>query len=103
MMYSLTQNIDKLSEKENKRGLWLDERVKLQEFLWQIYGVVLENPGISDDIFKTLAVMMKIGVYSLKDMSDFLTLAGKKDIDFNRINNAVCACKPIDYILASFY
>ena len=103
MMYSLTQNIDKLSEKENKRGLWLDERVKLQEFLWQIYGVVLENPGISDDIFKTLAVMMKIGVYSLKDMSDFLTLAGKKDIDFNRINNAVCACKPIDYILDSFY
>lgn len=99
MMYALTQNIDNLTEKENKRGLWYEDRVQLPEFLWQIYGLILNNKNISEEIFKTVTVMTKSGNYSLKDMSDLLTVIGKRDVDFMMVNNAICSGKTVDEVI----
>ena len=99
MLYALTQNIDNLTEKENKRGLWYEDRVQLPEFLWQIYGLILNNKNISEEIFKTVTVMTKSGNYSLKDMSDLLTVIGKRDVDFMMVNNAICSGKTVDEVI----
>ena len=99
MLYSLIQNADTLTEKENARGLWPDDMVQLPEFLWQIYGLVLDNKNISDELFKTVTLMTESKKYSLKEMTDVLTAVSAESIDFKTINNVVFAGKNLNKLI----
>ena len=89
MIYTLANNHERLAAVENNRGLWREDKVYSYELMWQILGYIIDNPSESDNLFKTITVMIKSGKYSLKDMSDFLIIADKRKIDFNAVFKAL--------------
>ena len=89
MIYTLANNHERLAAVENNRGLWREDKVYSYELMWQILGYIIDNPSESDNLFKTITVMIKSGKYSLKDMSDFLIIADKGKIDFNAVFKAL--------------
>ena len=78
MLYSLTEHLETLREKENKRMLWREDTVQTDEFLWQIYGLIVNNDVNTNDLFNSLILMLESEKYSLKDISDFLETQKRK-------------------------
>ncbi len=98
MLYSLTEHLETLREKENKRMLWKEDTVQADEFLWQIYGLIVNNDVNTDDLFNCLVVMLESEKYSLKDISDFLETQKSKPTDYKKLSQELLYNKDLKEI-----
>ena len=98
MLYSLTEHLETLREKENKRMLWKEDTVQTDEFLWQIYGLIVNNDVNTNDLFNSLILMLESEKYSLKDISDFLETQKSKPIDYKKLSQELLYNKDLKEI-----
>ncbi len=98
MLYSLTEHLETLREKENKRMLWREDTVQTDEFLWQIYGLIVNNDVNTNDLFNSLILMLESEKYSLKDISDFLETQKSKPIDYKKLSQELLYNKDLKEI-----
>ena len=98
MLYSLTEHLETLREKENKRMLWREDTVQADEFLWQIYGLIVNNDVNTNDLFNSLVVMLESEKYSLKDISDFLETQKSKPTNYKKLSQELLYNKDLKEI-----
>ena len=98
MLYSLTEHLETLREKENKRMLWREDTVQTDEFLWQIYGLIVNNDVNTNDLFNSLILMLESEKYSLKDISDFLETQKSKPVDYKKLSQELLYNKDLKEI-----
>lgn len=69
MLQSISENFDKLVQKENLRYCWADEKATFSDILWELFDTALNNKYVNKH-FEIITIMSEAGKFNFNQMLD---------------------------------